>query len=110
MKAIRPKAGLKSRISANPRSATTKLPAASLLSLIGNTPLLSLSHVEQGLPGVRLFAKAEWFNPGGSVKDRAAASIIADAEERGQLDGGKALLDASSGNIVRTASGFALVL
>lgn len=53
--------------------------------LVGRTPLLSLERIGQDLPGVRLFAKAEWFNPGGSVKDRAAASIIADAEASGRL-------------------------
>lgn len=69
-----------------------------LLSLIGNTPLLSLSHIEADFPGVRLLAKAEWFNPGGSVKDRAAASIVADVEARGLLGSDKLLLDATSGN------------
>ncbi len=68
------------------------------LSLIGNTPLLSLAHLERATPGVRLFAKAEWLNPGGSVKDRAAASIIADAERRGLITPRTVLLDASSGN------------
>jgi len=77
-----------------------------LLQLIGHTPLLSLSHLEQDVPGVRLFAKAEWFNPGGSVKDRAAASIIADAERAGRLTPGVALLDASSGN---TAIAYAMI-
>lgn len=70
----------------------------SLWGLIGNTPLLSLPHLERGVPGVRLFAKAEWFNPGGSVKDRAAASILADAETKGLLGNGRVLLDATSGN------------
>ncbi len=78
----------------------------SLLSLIGNTPLLSLPHIERDLPGVRLLAKAEWFNPGGAVKDRAAMSIIADAEQRGLIVPGKRLLDASSGN---TAVAYAMI-
>lgn len=68
------------------------------MGLIGKTPLLSLSHLEQATPGVKLLAKAEWFNPGGSVKDRAAASIIADAETRGLIRTGVTLLDATSGN------------
>lgn len=80
--------------------------AKEVLELIGNTPLLSLSKIEQDVPGVRLFAKAEWFNPGGSVKDRAAASIIADAESSGRLRQHVALLDASSGN---TAVAYAMI-
>jgi len=77
-----------------------------LLELIGNTPLLPLLRLEREFPGVRLFAKAEWFNPGGSVKDRAAASIVADAEASGRLRNGAALLDASSGN---TAVAYAMI-
>ena len=73
-------------------------------ALIGNTPLLELP-----LPGladrVRLLAKAEWLNPGGSVKDRAARAIVLDARARGQLPG-KRLLDASSGN---TAIAYAML-
>ncbi|MBI2822786.1 MAG: cysteine synthase family protein [Acidobacteria bacterium] len=69
----------------------------SVLDLIGNTPLLELARL--GLPsGVRVFAKAEWFNPGGSIKDRAALSIILDGERRGALTAGKTLLDSTSGN------------
>ena len=77
-----------------------------LLELIGNTPLLPLPRLEREFPGVRLLAKAEWFNPGGSVKDRAAASIIADAEASGRLRKDVALLDASSGN---TAVAYAMI-
>lgn len=77
-----------------------------LVDLIGNTPLLSLSKIEQDVPGVHLLAKAEWLNPGGSVKDRAAASIVADAQSRGLLGDGKRLLDASSGN---TAVAYAML-
>jgi len=73
-------------------------PGKRFLELIGHTPLLSLAQIEQEFPGVRLFAKAEWFNPGGSVKDRAALSIIADAEASGRLHEGSVLLDATSGN------------
>ena len=65
---------------------------------IGNTPLLRLEQVTRGLEGVALLAKAEWANPGGSVKDRAAAAIIRDARSRGLLVPGKTLLDATSGN------------
>ena len=72
-----------------------------LIAQIGNTPLLRLDHLAaaQGIaPAVELYAKAEWFNPGGSVKDRAALAMIRDGEARGQLTPGKVILDASSGN------------
>ena len=70
----------------------------SLPERIGNTPLVRLDQVVQSLPGIALLGKAEWANPGGSVKDRPAASIVADARARGLLVPGKALLDATSGN------------
>jgi cysteine synthase B len=69
-----------------------------LADRIGNTPLLRLDKIARGLPGVTLLAKAEWVNPGGSVKDRAAASMVRDALDRGLLSPGKTLLDATSGN------------
>ncbi|MBZ5705798.1 MAG: cysteine synthase family protein [Acidobacteriia bacterium] len=68
------------------------------LDRIGNTPLLRLPRVVSEHPGVELLGKAEWFNPGGSVKDRAAANIIATARRNGQLQPGKILLDSTSGN------------
>ena len=70
----------------------------SLLNAIGKTPLLRLPRIEQDLPGVELYAKAEWFNPGGSVKDRPAARMICEALERGQLTPDRRILDATSGN------------
>jgi S-sulfo-L-cysteine synthase (O-acetyl-L-serine-dependent) len=70
----------------------------SLMERIGNTPLLRLDAVTRDLPGVTLLGKAEWYNPGGSVKDRAAANIVSDAQRRGLLRPGKILLDATSGN------------
>jgi cysteine synthase B len=76
-------------------------PGSSLSARIGNTPLVKLDQIVQavdGLEGVILLAKAEWANPGGSVKDRAAASMVADARARGLLAPGKTLLDATSGN------------
>jgi S-sulfo-L-cysteine synthase (O-acetyl-L-serine-dependent) len=68
-----------------------------LLELIGNTPLIDLSALT-GRDEVRLFAKAEFANPGGSVKDRPALAMMLDAERRGLFSEGKRLLDATSGN------------
>lgn len=76
---------------------TVERPQASrLLDLIGNTPLLRLVALERDAPGVQIYAKAEWLNPGGSVKDRAAARMVAAGAD--QLDAGRILLDATSGN------------
>jgi cysteine synthase B len=66
--------------------------------LIGRTPLLRLRAFERQTPGVELYAKAEWHNPSGSVKARAAARILDDAERSGLLTPSRAILDASSGN------------
>jgi cysteine synthase B len=71
---------------------------AHLLDLIGNTPLLHLCAVSQDLGNVELLAKAEWFNPGGSVKDRAALHMVTQAQRSGRLRPGVTLLDATSGN------------
>ncbi|HXY49043.1 MAG TPA: cysteine synthase family protein [Terriglobales bacterium] len=68
------------------------------LERIGNTPLLRLGRVANGLSNIALLGKAEWYNPGGSVKDRAAANIIAEACRTGKLSPGKILLDSTSGN------------
>ena len=73
--------------------------ATTVDKLVGNTPLIRLRNVTAGLaPGVSVLAKAEFFNPGGSVKDRAALSMIRDGERRGALTPGKTIIDASSGN------------
>lgn len=70
-----------------------------LLDLIGNTPLLRLDGFDDAIaPGVEMYAKAEWQNPGGSVKDRAAARMIADGERTGALLPGGTILDSTSGN------------
>ena len=88
----------------------------SLIQRIGNTPLLRLDTVTRELPGVALLGKAEWYNPGGSVKDRAAANIVAEARRSGQLRPGKILLDATSGNtgiayaMLGAAEGFPVTL
>src|ERR1700679_4039745 len=78
-----------------PQSATS---ARSVLQLIGNTPLLSFRRVTQRVAPVEIYAKAEWYNPGGSVKDRAAMAMILDGERRGLLTKNKILIDATSGN------------
>ncbi|MGH7760130.1 MAG: PLP-dependent cysteine synthase family protein [Candidatus Dormibacteraceae bacterium] len=69
-----------------------------ITKLIGNTPLLRIRMFEREFPRVELYAKAEWFNPGGSVKDRAALSMIEDGERRGALTFDKAIIDSTSGN------------
>jgi cysteine synthase B len=71
---------------------------SSVIDLIGRTPLVRLHRFERETPGVELWAKAEWQNPGGSVKDRAAARMILDGEASGALTAGKIILDATSGN------------
>lgn len=69
-----------------------------LVERIGNTPLLRLERASAQFPNVEILAKAEWFNPGGSVKDRAALAMIREGERRGELRPGKIILDATSGN------------
>src|SRR5579872_3297961 len=74
--------------------------------LIGNTPLVRVRVFESEFPGLEVYAKAEWFNPGGSVKDRAALAMVEDGERRGALGPGKVLVDSTSGN---TGIAYALV-
>ena len=82
---------------ANPAQAALTA-ASSVLDLVGRTPLVRLRRIERETPGVELYAKAEWQNPGGSVKDRPAARMIADGERSGRLTRDKIILDATSGN------------
>jgi cysteine synthase B len=74
--------------------------AASVIDLIGNTPLLEIRHLTAAVlrPGVRIFAKLESFNPGGSVKDRAVRKMVQVGLERGELRPGKVIIDSTSGN------------
>jgi len=92
-----------------------------VLERIGNTPLIRLEKIVADLPGVQILAKAEWINPGGSVKDRAASAIVADGQARGLLGAstatqGQRLLDATSGNtgiayaMLGAAMGFGVTL
>ena len=69
-----------------------------LLDLIGNTPLLHLTRIGSEFPNIELYAKAEWFNPGGSVKDRPALNMIEAGLASGLLQPGKTIIDATSGN------------
>jgi cysteine synthase B len=70
----------------------------SLTACIGNTPLIKLTRIVQSVAPVEIYAKAEWFNPGGSVKDRPALNMILEGERSGKLRPGKTILDATSGN------------
>ncbi len=70
----------------------------SVIDLIGDTPVVRLRHIEADVPGVELYAKAEWKNPGGSVKDRPALRMIQEGIASGQLVRGREILDATSGN------------
>jgi len=72
--------------------------AQQLVSTIGNTPLLRLDKIAREFPGIQIYAKAEYFNPGGSVKDRAGLNMILDGERSGRLNPDRTILDATSGN------------
>ena len=84
----------------------SKMVGQSILDQIGNTPLIELRKVTAHLKGIQIVAKAEWFNPGGSVKDRAAVNMIRSAIEFGKLSPDKIILDSSSGN---TAIAYAMI-
>jgi S-sulfo-L-cysteine synthase (O-acetyl-L-serine-dependent) len=78
--------------------AAARLAGEALLERIGNTPLLPLDALTGDLPTIQLLGKAEWYNPGGSIKDRTAAGIVTEARHTGKLAPGKILLDSTSGN------------
>ena len=94
----------------------TRLLGQRNLDRIGNTPLLRLERLTRDLPGVQILGKAEWLNPGGSVKDRAAANMVNQGRSSGQFSPGKILLDATSGNtgiafaMIGAAEGFPVTL
>jgi cysteine synthase B len=103
-------------VSANgPRELASSL-GQNVLDRVGNTPLLRLTSLTAGLPGVALLGKAEWYNPGGSVKDRAASNIVAEGRRSGRFHEGKTLLDSTSGNtgiayaMLGAAGGFPVTL
>jgi cysteine synthase B len=97
-------------------SLLNRAPDSSVLDMIGRTPLVRLHQFERDRPGVELYAKAEWQNPGGSVKDRAAARMILEGEASGRLTPDKIIIDATSGNtgiayaMVGTARGYKVTL
>ena len=76
----------------------SRLVATDLLQLVGHTPLIRLERIAHDFPGVEIYGKAEFFNPGGSVKDRAALNMILDGERTGKLTPDRVILDATSGN------------
>ena len=80
--------------------------AASILDQVGHTPLIQVHMFDDTHPGLEFYAKAEWFNPGGSVKDRPALRMVEEAERSGELTHAKTILDSTSGN---TGIGYALV-
>jgi cysteine synthase B len=98
-----------------PQQAASSL-GLNLFDRIGNTPLLRLDAVTRDLPGVVLLGKAEWHNPGGSVKDRAAGNIVVEGRRSGAFGAGKVLLDSTSGNtgiayaMLGAAEGFPVTL
>src|SRR6266481_3545850 len=100
---------------AEPEPTRSKLGERSV-SLIGNTPLLRLDRIARDLPNVRILGKDEWYNPGGSVKDRAAFNIVQEGRRSGKFTSGKTLLDSTSGNtgiayaMIGAAEGFAVTL
>ncbi len=76
----------------------SRLVATDLLQLVGHTPLIRLERIAREFPGIEIYGKAEFFNPGGSVKDRAALNMILDGERTGKLTPDRMILDATSGN------------
>src|SRR4051794_8107649 len=96
-------------------SSRSKLGQSSL-DRVGNTPLLRLERIARDFPHLQLLGKAEWYNPGGSVKDRAAFSIVKEGRRSGKFLAGKTLLDSTSGNtgiayaMIGAAQGFPVTL
>jgi cysteine synthase B len=88
-----------SLVARNPQSdGTPQRHSGDLLDQIGNTPLVRLQRIARDLPGIEIWCKLEFLNPGGSVKDRPGRNIILEAERDGRLNPGKTILDATSGN------------
>jgi cysteine synthase B len=100
---------------AEPEPSRSKLGERSV-DRIGNTPLLRLDRIASDLPNIQILGKAEWYNPGGSVKDRAAFNIVQEGRRSGKFTSGKTLLDSTSGNtgiayaMIGAAEGFPVTL
>jgi cysteine synthase B len=100
---------------AEPQPSRSRLGERSI-ERIGNTPLLRLERIARDLPNLQILGKAEWYNPGGSVKDRAAFNIVKEGRRSGKFAPGKTLLDSTSGNtgiayaMIGAAEGFAVTL
>jgi S-sulfo-L-cysteine synthase (O-acetyl-L-serine-dependent) len=111
-----PEAKATVRVSSVPRTGTSSLLGERSLDRVGNTPLIRIERIATDLPGVQILGKAEWLNPGGSVKDRAASNIVAEGHRSGKFKPGKTLLDATSGNtgiayaMIGAAEGFPVLL
>jgi len=101
---------------AEPGSLAGALLGERSVSRIGNTPLLRLERIARDLPNIQLLGKAEWYNPGGSVKDRAAFNIVQEGRRLEKFTPGKTLLDSTSGNtgiayaMIGAAEGFPVTL
>jgi len=81
-----------------PPPAHAQAQAQVLLDTIGNTPLIRLEKIPEEFPGIEIYGKAEYFNPGGSVKDRAARNMVLEGERSGRLNHNRTILDSTSGN------------
>lgn len=82
----------------HPRNSSEQARHNNIIDMVGNTPLLEMKRLAESVAPVRVFAKAEWVNPGGSVKDRPALNMILEGQRTGRLTPDKILLDATSGN------------
>ncbi len=89
---------VRNSVLAGPPALASASQGQTVLDRVGNTPLLALQRVGKEFPHVEFYAKAEWFNPGGSVKDRPALQMIREGERTGRLRPGKIILDSTSGN------------
>src|SRR6202051_3081970 len=81
-----------------PIAVLVRTDAEPLLDTIGNTPLIRLEKIPREFPGIEIYGKAEYFNPGGRVKDRAARGMVLEGERSGQLNHSRTILDSTSGN------------
>src|SRR3954467_8897603 len=113
---MQPVAPKTAQVSVPATDATRKHLGIRSIDRVGNTPLLRLERIASDFPNIELLGKAEWLNPGGSVKDRAAKNIVRQAQAAGKLAPGKTLLDSTIGNtgiafaMIGAAEGFPVTL